>query len=240
MLYIVSMDNITKGANGTRETITLLSSRIHAAATNSLKDPDALTPKQEVFCQQVCEGVLKYKAARAAGFQGSDAVLSVTAAKLLGQQKIKSRILAIQGMGTTAVKLTRERHLATLGELRDLARNTGQFAAAIRAEELRGKIAGLHKDDDDQQRAIADRVAKLPVTEQLGLVKAALARIQVLTGSRIEVKVDRPIVDKEIIPERVHVEPELTPFGDGRDFSSIEDDPIGLDMRRVEKDEGEK
>jgi hypothetical protein len=42
--------------------------------------------------------------------------------------------------------LTVENHLIRLAELRDQAFATGNYSAAIRAEELRGKVAGFYTD----------------------------------------------------------------------------------------------
>ena len=42
--------------------------------------------------------------------------------------------------------ITKDKHYQELGELRDMAKETKNVNAAVRAEELRGKVAGLYID----------------------------------------------------------------------------------------------
>jgi hypothetical protein len=59
--------------------------------------------------------------------------------------------------------LTLEEHMAKLRELRDVAKAGGQLSAAIRAEELRGKLCGLYAEPID--RSNADEFANMTNAE---------------------------------------------------------------------------
>jgi len=52
------------------------------------------------------------------------------------------------------VELTVENHLNRLAELRDQAFEAGNYAAAIRVEELRGKVAGFYTDRIELNRTV--------------------------------------------------------------------------------------
>ena len=55
--------------------------------------------------------------------------------------------------------LTKDKHYQELGELRDMAKETKNVNAAVRAEELRGKVAGLYID---RQILAATKMIRLP------------------------------------------------------------------------------
>jgi hypothetical protein len=62
----------------------------------------------------------------------------------LDNHKITARLDELRSPVIEASKLTLEKHLAALEELRDEARGLRQMAAAISAEVSRGKAAGLY------------------------------------------------------------------------------------------------
>ena len=55
--------------------------------------------------------------------------------------------------------LTKDKHYQELGELRDMAKETKNVNAAVRAEELRGKVAGLYID---RQILAATKMVRMP------------------------------------------------------------------------------
>lgn len=107
-----------------------------------------LTQKQELFAQAVASGKSQADAYREAYNTGNmkDSSIHVNACKLMSETKIAQRVASIQQAAATAAQLTLQAHLAKLAELRDAALAAEQYGAAIRAEELRGKAAGLYKD----------------------------------------------------------------------------------------------
>ncbi len=62
------------------------------------------------------------------------------------QTIITAKINELRAPAIEKAELTVEKHLIELAELRDTAKAAGQIAAAIRAEELRGKVAGFYTD----------------------------------------------------------------------------------------------
>jgi hypothetical protein len=70
----------------------------------------------------------------------------VKAQHVLVNPKIIARIAELKAPAIAAAQITYEGHVAKLQQLRELAEASGNYPAAIRAEELRGKVAGLYVD----------------------------------------------------------------------------------------------
>ena len=76
-------------------------------------------------------------------------------------------------------QITKDKHYQELGELRDMAKETKNVNAAVRAEELRGKVAGLYID-----RQI------LASTQMIRLPDGTMKLEQDLTEKDIEMKME--------------------------------------------------
>ena len=106
----------------------------------------ALTQKQERFCL----AYIKLGDASAAYREAYDtenmlpATVNRRAKELMDSSKIQARIEKLRAPAVKAARLTVEKHLDTLAELRDEARAAGQYGAAINAEIARGKAAGFY------------------------------------------------------------------------------------------------
>lgn len=107
-----------------------------------------LTPKQEKFC---CEYLRSGNASEA--YRQSyncekmkPASVNRKAFELLKNVNITARIASSYSTAIRNAELTIENHLYELAALRDFAKASGQYSAAIRAEELRGKVAGFYTD----------------------------------------------------------------------------------------------
>ena len=107
-----------------------------------------LTAKQEKFCQCITEGINQSDAYRKAynAEKMKPETIHVRAAELMRNSKIEARIKELRAPVIAECRLTLYNHLQALEQLRDLAKDAGTFAAAIRAEELRGKVSGLYTD----------------------------------------------------------------------------------------------
>ena len=111
-----------------------------------------LTEKQELFCQYKAAGRSNVDAARDAGFGAASA--AVTASRMMRKPAVISRINALQhGTEVSAsarvslvesIRDERQAHIKRLADLSELARSKGQTSAAIRAEELIGKVLGFY------------------------------------------------------------------------------------------------
>ena len=106
---------------------------------------NGLTSKQEKFCiTYVTEGGSLSDAYRAAYNCEKMKPESVNrkAAELMANGKISARHNAV---------VTVEEHLRELARLRDLAVETRQYGAAIKAETARGKVSGLYVDRQESR-----------------------------------------------------------------------------------------
>jgi hypothetical protein len=72
------------------------------------------------------------------------AAIRVEACRLLKRPNITLAIERYRNSEIVGTMLTIEQHMSELRELRDAAKASGQLSAAIRAEELRGKLRGFY------------------------------------------------------------------------------------------------
>lgn len=108
-----------------------------------------LTPKREAFAAALARGLSQAAAYREAfprARDWADATVWRKASLLAGDGEVQARVHELGTKAAQANELTVEQHLRTLGELRDEARHAGQYAAAIKAEEARGKCSGFYSD----------------------------------------------------------------------------------------------
>lgn len=105
-----------------------------------------LTDKQEAFCQAVAGGQNMSAAYRTAynAQNMTSKTVNCKASQLMGREEIGERVKELRAPAVAAAALTAEAHMAELKRLRDLALDAGKHSEAIRAEELRGKVAGLY------------------------------------------------------------------------------------------------
>ena len=84
--------------------------------------------------------------------------------------------------------ITKDKHYQELGELRDMAKETKNVNAAVRAEELRGKVAGLYID-----RSI------LAATKMIRLPDGTMKLEQDLTEGDIEMQMKAILLKHKVI-----------------------------------------
>ena len=106
-----------------------------------------ITSKQEKFAQCVASGMTQADAYRNSfdvrPTTKSESIIE-KASFLMAQINIKSRVAELRLPIVEKVGITLENHIAELQSLKQLAREAGNYAAAIKAEELRGKVCGLY------------------------------------------------------------------------------------------------
>jgi len=86
--------------------------------------------------------------------------------------------------------ITKDLHYQELGELRDMAKETKNVNAAVRAEELRGKVAGLYID-----RSI------LASTKMIRLPNGTMKLEQDLTESDVESQMKAILLKHKVITD---------------------------------------
>lgn len=107
-----------------------------------------LTPKQESFCLAYLETGNASEAYRRSYDVGKMAPESVNrkAKELIDNGKIAARLDELRAPVLEKALITYEGHLYELEILRELAKQSAQYSAAIKAEENRGKAAGFYKE----------------------------------------------------------------------------------------------
>jgi phage terminase small subunit len=112
------------------------------------KQNHAITPKQEKFCQEYLKCGNASEAYRLSYNISNMKPQSVNRAakQLLDNTKIASRIKEIQAPALQETHLTLVSHLNELQRLKEFAEDLQKPASAIKAEELRGKAAGLYTE----------------------------------------------------------------------------------------------
>ena len=68
------------------------------------------------------------------------------ASELMAKPEISNEIEFKLGEIRERYSIDKNKHYQELGELRDMAKNTKNINAAVRAEELRGKVGGFYID----------------------------------------------------------------------------------------------
>jgi len=105
-----------------------------------------LTKKQEDFCLAYMEtGNATEAYRRAYSTSGmKPPTINVRAKELLDNSKIAVRLEELRAPAIQRAQLTLEEHLRELAELRELAKQKGDYGAATTAETNRGKASGLY------------------------------------------------------------------------------------------------
>ena len=117
-----------------------------------------LTKKQEEFAQEIVKGSTQADAYRTAYDAGSmkDETIWSNASRLIDNSKVKARIQELRQPSIDKVQLTLESHLTDLLKLRNMAAKDEKWSAAIQAETIRGKAAGLHIDKMDVKQELGE------------------------------------------------------------------------------------
>jgi len=117
-------------------------------------------PKEQNFIDQMVNYCGKKTATQCAidsgfGVAGARTRASELMARESVRNEIERRLEGIREKWT----LTKDKHFQELGELREMAKESKNVNAAVRAEELRGKVAGLYID---RQILAATKMIRLP------------------------------------------------------------------------------
>jgi hypothetical protein len=106
-----------------------------------------LTEKREAFAAAMAKGLSQAAAYREAfpkSLMWAGNAVHVNASKLAANTQVRLRVDELRIKAGKESEVTMAEHVRTLQKLRDSALASGQYAAAIKAEELRGRCAGLY------------------------------------------------------------------------------------------------
>lgn len=115
---------------------------MNGAETPAPSTDEKLTVKQENFVLAYLStgnASEAYRRAYDAENMSAEAI-NVEACRLLQHPNVALRLAGLQKRAEAKAILTLEEHMAELQTLRDLAKQNAQLSAAIKAEELRGKL----------------------------------------------------------------------------------------------------
>jgi phage terminase small subunit len=110
-----------------------------------------LTAKQEAFCRAYINAASASAAYREVYDvkRMNDASVNRTAFELLQNLKITARVQELRDMAAQKAAYTLADHMQRLRTLSELSEDAEQYAAAIKAEELRGKVSGFYTEKVD-------------------------------------------------------------------------------------------
>lgn len=110
-----------------------------------------LTAKQEAFCLAYIETNNASEAYRRAynASKMKDGTVHQTASRLLADVDVTARLEQLRAPVRDRAQITLESHLERLNHLSLMAEQAEQYSAAIKAEESRGKVAGLYVEKVD-------------------------------------------------------------------------------------------
>lgn len=109
-----------------------------------------LTAKQEKFCQGVAKG-LSYSDAYREAYNADNMkpeTINRKAKELIDNGNITARLKELRGKIEEELKYSARESFNKLKELQDKAEFNGNINAAIKAEELKGKLANLYKEKE--------------------------------------------------------------------------------------------
>lgn len=104
-------------------------------------------PRHELFAQEVATGRTKtdaYIEFYPGASEWKASAVNVKASMLFARPEVKARVAFLQEKAADASVFTLAAHLARLNALSIAAEKSGDFAPAVKAEEMRGKAAGFY------------------------------------------------------------------------------------------------
>lgn len=111
-----------------------------------------LTPKREAFASGLAEGLSQaeaYRRAFPASLKWQEKSVWAKSSLLASDVNVRQRVAEIQSEVAERVLCSLEDHVGHLARLRGIAEDAGQISAAVKAEELRGKVCGLYAERVD-------------------------------------------------------------------------------------------
>lgn len=137
------------------------------------KDLPRLTHKQQKFVEGLLEGMTASDAYRQAynAENMADNTIWCQASLLRSDPKVAKWLEAAKQAGFNKVVVTKETHLQSLKRLQEIALEQGDTKAALRAEELMGKVNGLYVDRFRDETPVTEeeidrQLAELEAKEQ--------------------------------------------------------------------------
>lgn len=150
------------------------------------------------------------------------------ARRIMRRRRVDDEIRTIQNDLRSTQRMTIDQHLTILADIRDEARQKDQFAAAVRAEELRGRAAGFYFE---QHIHITENLSREEMKARLSMILEENPHIKELLESQATKKA--LIVEQEPIlldaPDQETEDSSLLPEEEFQEASS-ESSPSDLPL----------
>jgi len=129
---------------------------------------ESLTDLQRNYVVNLASGMTQIAAYKAAGYSHenmSDPAIRVNASRLRNSPNIALILDTLAAESLDAARVTMSDHLSELARLRMRAEASGNYGAAVQAEQLRGKAGGLyveqHREVAEDPLTILEEIRKL-------------------------------------------------------------------------------
>lgn len=160
-----------------------------------------LPPRQAQFVREMVQGDApsSAEAARRAGYSDKGGGARVQASRLLTSPIINQEIEKGRERVERRAMMTREASQARLQRMADAAMALGQVAAAVRAEELAGRMAGLYVERNEtvQMNIELERLNAGDLQQLMGKVAE---RLLTLAAATQHSDADKDQLDQQVIP----------------------------------------
>lgn len=149
-------------------------SNLPAAAEIDVEDLDILSPKEFQFVHGLLAGKTQTQAFRDSRDTSNwtDNSIWCEASKLASSPKVRQWLEQFRRQAMARGTVTLDGHLAELEKGKAYALATGNIGAWVKAEELRGKAAGVYLGDDQ------GRLAKVPAAQLIAIVREGIGGIE--------------------------------------------------------------
>ena len=120
-----------------------------------------LNSKQKKFCKEYLKGQTATEAAIKAGYTKDRKGAKTQGSVLLNHNPVvRNYLIQLEMQAAEREQISLEKHLGTLHDLREEAKDQGQISAAITAEIHRGKAGGIYIDRRVELTAKIDSMSK--------------------------------------------------------------------------------
>lgn len=162
------------------------------------EDLPVLTPMQSAYVNNVLKGMSYTDAYQSAYNTDNQAMTTIwtRSSELNRNSAISLWLSRAREEGAIFQACTYANSLNRLANLSDGAEKAGQYSAAVKAEEARGKLEGLYVDRVEQVGVTEAEVALLALTKALGPVAAR----GIAASLGIIIKSDKPLIEGETQP----------------------------------------
>lgn len=174
-------------------------------AAPEIEGLEDLTERQMGFVQGILAGKTQSDAYRDAYTAENMTPNSIwcEASKLRSSPKVAQWLDQLRRQGMARGAVTLDGHLAELESLKQQAKATGNYGAAVKAEELRGKAAGVYLGDD------SGRLAKVPAAQLIALIREGVGGdIGELAAQALAKRLGITLLPRPIVLEHVEDEAE--------------------------------